>query len=87
MEYSGIILMVVIFGAFYMLLIRPQQKEQKNRREMLQSLKKGDRVVAAGIYGVIKEIDDKVISLRVADNVNLKIVRNAVNYVVDDDDE
>ena len=81
-QYSPLILLVVVF---YFLLIRPQQKQQKVRKEMLGSLKKGDRVVTiGGIHGVIKEIDDTVLTLRIADNVNIKFARAGIDRVLED---
>lgn len=78
--------LILLFVIFYFLLIRPQQKQQKARKEMLGSLKKGDRVVTiGGIHGVIKEIDESVISLRVADNLNLKFARAAIDRIVEED--
>ncbi len=78
--------LILLFVVFYFLLIRPQQKQQKARKEMLSALKKGDRVVTiGGIHGVIKEIDDTTISLRVADNLNLKFARAAVDRIVEDE--
>ncbi len=78
--------LILLFVVFYFLLIRPQQKQQKARKEMLSNLKKGDRVVTiGGIYGVIKELDDTVMSLRVADNMNLKLARAAVDRVIEDE--
>ena len=80
--------LILLFVIFYFLLIRPQQKQQKTRQEMLKNLKKGDRVVTiGGIHGVIKEIDDTVISLRVADNLNLKFARAAIDKVVAEETE
>ncbi|HSW35201.1 MAG TPA: preprotein translocase subunit YajC [Candidatus Limnocylindrales bacterium] len=76
--------LILLFAVFYFLLIRPQQKQQKQRQEMLKNLKKGDRVLTiGGVYGLIKEIDDKTIMLRVAENVNLKVARAAVDRVVE----
>lgn len=78
--------LILLFVVFYFLLIRPQQKQQKARKEMLSALKKGDRVVTiGGVHGVIKEIDDTTISLRVADNLNLKFARAAVDRIVEDE--
>lgn len=86
--YSGILWMVVIFAIFYLILIRPQQQQQKKRREMLGQLRKGDRVVTiGGIHGLIKEIREDVVTLRVADNVNVKFARGGVERVVEDGDE
>jgi len=80
--------LILLFVVFYFLLIRPQQKQQKARKEMIINLKKGDRVVTiGGIHGVIKEIDENVMALRVADNLNLKFSRAAVDRVVQDDAE
>ncbi len=78
--------LILLFIVFYFLLIRPQQKQQKARKEMITALKKGDRVVTiGGIHGVIKEIDDTTMSLRVADNLNLKFARAAVDRIVEDE--
>ncbi|MDZ4133296.1 MAG: preprotein translocase subunit YajC [Dethiobacteria bacterium] len=80
--------LILLFVIFYFLLIRPQQKTQKKRQEMLSNLKKGDRVVSiGGIHGVIKEIDETIISLRVADNLNLKFSRAAIDKVIEDESE
>lgn len=80
--------LILLFVVFYFLLIRPQQKQQKLRKEMISNLTKGDRVVTiGGLHGVIKEIDDTVMSLRVADNLNLKFSRAAVDRVVQDQAE
>jgi preprotein translocase subunit YajC len=80
--------LILLFVIFYFLLIRPQQKQQKKRQEMLKNLKKGDRIVTiGGIYGIIKEIDDTVMSLRVADNLNLKFSRASVDRVIEDESE
>lgn len=75
--------LILLFVIFYFLLIRPQQKNQKKRQELLASLKKGDRVVTiGGIHGVIKEISDDTLTLRVADNVNIKFARGGVDRVI-----
>ncbi len=80
--------LILLFVVFYFLLIRPQQKQQKLRKEMLSSLKKGDRIVTiGGIHGIIKEIDEAVMAVRVADNLNLKFSRAAVDRVVEDETE
>lgn len=87
-KYSGILWMIVIFAIFYFLMIRPQQQQQKKRHEMLAALKKGDRVISiGGIYGVIKELQDDVVTLRVADNVNIKLARGGIDRVIEDEEE
>ncbi len=85
---QGFIPLILLFVIFYFLLIRPQQKQQKQRKEMLKNVKKGDRIVTiGGVYGVIKEIDEKVISLNVADKLNLKYARAAIERIVQGENE
>lgn len=77
---------VLMFVIFYFLLIRPQQKRQKQRNQMLAALKKGDEVVTiGGIYGKILDLDDETVTLRVSDNTKLKFERNAVNQVKEEE--
>ncbi|MFY9114970.1 MAG: preprotein translocase subunit YajC [Dethiobacteria bacterium] len=74
---------ILLLVLFYFLLIRPQQKQQKIRQEMLNNLKKGDRIVTiGGIHGVIKEIQDDTLSIRIADNVNIKLNRHGIDSVL-----
>jgi preprotein translocase subunit YajC len=65
---------------FYFLLWRPQKKEQKQRRELLESLKEGDEVVTiGGILGKITAISEKRIKLQVAEGVEIEMYRHAVS--------
>lgn len=73
---------VVIFGVFYLLIIMPQRKQQKQRQLMLNSIKKGDKVITAGgLHGEVVELDDEDVRLRVADKVELKFSRSAITKV------
>lgn len=75
-SYGPIVLMAVIF---YVLLYRPQKKEQKVRLEMLGNLKKGDRVITAGgMYGTITALDAKKVTLKVAEKIEIDFLRTAV---------
>ena len=87
---SAVLTQVVFFGAifaiFYFLLIRPQQKQRKDREAMLAAVKRGDRVVtSSGIHGTVTAIDDQAqtITLRVADQVRLTFDRGSVGRVVE----
>jgi preprotein translocase subunit YajC len=72
--------LLIMLGLLYFLFIRPQKKEQEKRQSMLAALKKGDRVITiGGMYGTIVEITDKVVVLRVADKVEVKFQKSAVN--------
>ncbi|MDP4095192.1 preprotein translocase subunit YajC [Paenibacillus sp. P96] len=71
---------VLMFAIFYFLLIRPQQKKQKQRNSMLNALKKGDKVVTiGGLHGTIAEITDDIVVLRVNDVTKLTFDRSAIS--------
>jgi len=73
--------LVLIFVVFYFFMIRPQQKKQKEREKVLDSLKRGDRVVTiGGIHGTVAGIDTekKTVLVQVGDNVKMKFDRTAV---------
>jgi preprotein translocase subunit YajC len=71
--------LVFMFGIFYFLLIRPQQKKAKEHRALLDSLKKGDQVItAAGIHGKVTAIDENVITLEIATGVNIKVSKGFI---------
>lgn len=75
--WGPIIIMVVIF---YFLLYRPQKTAQKRRRSMLDSLKKGNKVMTiGGIYGTIEAIDETIVKLKIADNTVIEVSRSAIN--------
>lgn len=75
--------MVAIFVAFYFFLIRPQQKRAKETRAMLSALQVGDEIViAGGIAGKVKKLSDNYLDLEVADNVELKVQRAAVQLLL-----
>jgi len=77
--------LIILFAIFYFLLIRPQQVQQRKRRDMLQSLKKGDKVVTVGgIHGTITEIRDDELKLRIADKVEIELSRSGVGQVLGD---
>lgn len=70
---TGMIPLVLIFVVFYFLLIRPQQKRAKEHKQMLEAVKKGDKVVTSGgIYGLVESVSDNTIVLKIADNVKVK---------------
>ena len=75
----GFVPMVAIFAIFYFLLVVPMRKRQKTLQTLIESLKKGDRVVTTGgLYGEIAAIDATVVVLKVADNVKLRVARSAI---------
>lgn len=82
-DWSFIIMMVVIFGIFYFLMIRPQQKKQKELKAMLDNLAYGDTVMTSGgIHGKVTGLADAVITLEIADKVRIKVARSAIGAVL-----
>ena len=80
---SSLIMLALMFGIFYFFLIRPQQTQQKKRREMLDSLRKGNTVITiGGVYGQIVEVKDDSLIIQIADIVRIRTVRGAVNSVL-----
>ena len=78
--FPFLILMLVMM---YFLTIRPQRKKQKELQEQIEALKSGDRVVTAGgLHGLITNIKDKTIILKVADNVKLEFEKSSVTTVI-----
>ena len=74
--------MLVIFGAFYFLLIRPQQKRQKAHTELVGALSTGDEVITAGgILGKVTAVSDHYVTLKIADNVEIKIQKSTISAI------
>ena len=77
--FGFLIPMVLVFGVFYLLLIRPQQRKQRQLQETITQLKAGDRVVTTGgVVGVITAVRDTSFLIRSADKTILEIARTAV---------
>ena len=75
--------MVVIFGAFYFLLIRPQQKKQKAHSALISALKVGDEVLTAGgILGKVTGVSDHYAIVSINENTEIKIQKSSVSQVV-----
>jgi len=75
--------MVAIFVVFYFLLIRPQQKKQKEARAMLESLNKGDEVVTAGgVVGRIAKLNEQYATVEVAPNTEIVVQRGAISQLL-----
>ena len=74
-------IMIVIF---YFMLIRPQQRREKERRALMDSIKSGDRVAfSGGILGIVANVKDKTLIIKVADNVKIEVSRAAVSQVLE----
>jgi preprotein translocase subunit YajC len=79
---------VAIGLVFYFLVIAPANKQRKKTQEMINSLKKGDRVITTGgIYGTVQGVEADAVYLKIAENVKVKVARSAVSGVVAGDTE
>ena len=76
--------LILIFVVFYFLLIRPQQKKAKQHRDMLQALRRGDRVVTGGgIIGTVSKLEgDTEVTVEIADNVKVRVLRGTIQDVL-----
>jgi preprotein translocase subunit YajC len=76
-------LMIGMFAIMYFLIIRPQQKQRRERETLLQAIKKGDRVVTtSGLFGTVVGLSDQTVTLKVADQVKLDFERSAIGRIV-----
>jgi preprotein translocase subunit YajC len=70
---------VLVLGIFFFLVIRPQQRDRRNREQMLAALKKGDRVITSGgLIGTIVNVTDRRVTLKLGDSVRVECVRSAI---------
>ncbi len=80
---STLIMFGAIFAIFYFMIIRPQQKRQKEHKAMLDSLQKGDKVImTGGIHGKVDGLEEKTILVDVGNNLKIKFERSAIASVV-----
>ncbi len=74
---------IAIGLVFYFLVIAPANKQRKKQQEMINALKKGDRVLTTGgIYGTIQGVEADAVYLRIAENVKVKVARSAISGLV-----
>lgn len=80
--------MIIIFGIFYFMLIRPQQRKEKERQKMIDEVKSGKRVMfCGGMIGTVTNVKDGIFIIKVADNVKVEVARGAVNRVLEKDEK
>jgi preprotein translocase subunit YajC len=82
--FEAFLPLILIFGVFYVLLIRPQQKKMKEHKATLSAIRRGDKVVTGGgIVGTVtKVIDDLEITVEIADGVKVRVQRGLISTVL-----
>ena len=79
MAYGFLIVLVVMFGVFYFLIIRPQRKRQGEHQKLVEELQKGDKVITiGGIYGEIDSVGEYDVVLKVEDGSRLRFLKNSI---------
>lgn len=82
---ENLILPIILFGAFYFLLIRPQQRKLKEHRSTIAKAAAGDRVLmSSGIYGTLTEVLDSAAYLELAEGIEILISRSHIQDIVDE---
>ena len=80
---SFMIPLIAMFAIMYFLIIRPQQKQRKDREALLAAVKKGDRVVtSSGLYGTVVGLSEHTVTLKVAEQVKMEFERSAIGRIV-----
>lgn len=87
MDFAASLLpLIVLFGIFYLLIIRPQQKQQKDHRDMIASLQKGDKIVTSGgLIVEIAKVEEKFLSVKLNDDTLARVSREFVAKKYDDE--
>ena len=81
-SWISFLMFPAIIAIFYFLMIRPQNKKQKETQKMLAALKKGDRVVTiGGIHGIIQSVKEQSVIVKIDDNVKVEFSRNAISTI------
>ena len=80
--WGSLFWLIILFLFMYFMLVRPQKKQRMIRGEMLANLKVGDQIVTlGGFYGKITKLDEETMIVEIADNLSVKMQRDAVNFV------
>ncbi|MCX6993386.1 MAG: preprotein translocase subunit YajC [Kiritimatiellaeota bacterium] len=80
--------LVIMVGLFYFMMIRPQQRKEKERRALIAGVKSGDRVVfGGGLIGTVANIKETVLVVKVAENTKLEVLRSSVTRVIQKDED
>lgn len=80
---ATIVWLLLLFGLMYFFTIRPQQKQQKEFRDMIAKLKKGDKIITiGGFHGTITDIKDQTVIVRLADKVEVELQKSGIRMVL-----
>lgn len=80
---GGFMPLILIFVFFYLFLLRPQQKKAKEHQQLLNALKKGDKIITSGgIYGTVVSVKENIVEVMIANNVNIRVAKPSISNVI-----
>ena len=79
--FGMLVYCAVVFGIIYFFMVRPNKRRMAEYQKMIDSIKVGDRIMAAGIYGTVKKISEKTLEMEIAKGVVIEVSKNAVARV------
>jgi preprotein translocase subunit YajC len=80
---SSLLPFLLIILVFYFLILRPQQKRQKERAKLLEGVKKGDKIITSGgIHGTVEGLEDDSVLVKIAESVKIKMDKSAIGTIV-----
>ena len=81
--WSSFLIMIPIFAIMYFLMIRPQQKKQKEHEEMLSRVKAGDRIMTqGGLFGTVVRVGDNKVTIEIAERVQVEFAQGAIASII-----
>jgi preprotein translocase subunit YajC len=87
-SFGGLMPLILIFIFFYLFLLRPQQKKAKRHGDLLNSLKKDDRIITGGgLYATVSAVKGNIVEARISDDVYVQIVKQLISAVITKEDE
>jgi preprotein translocase subunit YajC len=85
---GALIVIVVLLALFWIILVRPQRRRTQEQTDLIESLEEGDEIVSAGgLYAVIREIEGETLHVEIADGLVVRMARNAVVGLVEEEEE
>jgi preprotein translocase subunit YajC len=85
---GALIVIVVLLALFWIILVRPQRRRTQEQTDLIESLEEGDEIVSAGgLYGVIREIEGETLHVEIAEGLVVRMARNAVVGLVEEEEE
>lgn len=86
-QFQFLGMMAILFAIMYFIMIRPQRRREKERKEMIANVKTGDRVMlTSGILGRIRNVNDNSLIIQIAENTKIEVVKGAVSQVLAKDE-